>query len=67
MTEEDLKQANIDEMKNDIFLSSKRLCLLLKYFNFKDINLTEKIIICDFINEMAYNVKIQTENVINNI
>ena len=43
-------------MQKDIILSSCRLSLLMEYVDSKNINLIEKIIICDFLNEIAYRV-----------
>ncbi len=63
MIEEELRCTIIDENKKNIFVYSKRLCLLLKYVDFKDINLIEKIILSNFLNEIAYNIKIETENI----
>ena len=63
MTEDELIWASINDTQKDISLYSKRLCLLLEYIDFRDINLIEKIIICNFLNEIAYNIKIQTENI----
>ncbi len=63
MTEEELRLTIIDDAKKYISLYSKRLCLLLEYVDFKDINLIEKIILCNFINEIACNIQIETENI----
>ena len=61
--DEILAEEEIEEMQKDIILSSRRLSLLMEYIDFKNINLIEKIIICDFLNEIAYNIKTPTENV----
>ena len=55
----------IEESIEQICVMSKRLCMILKYTQFKNVNLIEKTILYSLINEIAGNIKIETENTTN--
>ena len=51
------------ELVENIQLNTKRLNCLLEFVLYKDINLINKIIIKDFAKKIAYNIKLEIENI----
>ena len=54
-------------IKKDINLSLKRLDLVLNYIDFQEISFDEKIIIFNFLKEIAYNIYVEIENLSLNV
>ena len=53
----DFMKSSINESIENITLFSKRLILMLNHIQFKNINLIERIILCNYIEEISYNTK----------
>ena len=58
-------KSDIECTYKDLILLLRRFGLLLNYIDINRANLIERIQLCDLLNEMACNVKIQTENLTN--
>lgn len=56
-------KADFIEMSENICLFANRLISIIKYINHvSDMNLIDRTIIIDFLNEIASNIKIEVEN-----
>ena len=60
---EDLKNKETEKLIKNIRLNANRLCCILELAYSSNINLIDKIIICDFAKELAYNLYAQTLNI----
>ena len=61
--EQYLKKTEIKNLVENVNLYSKRLCCILKLFELNNVNISDKVIICDYVKEIAYNINAEIQNI----
>ena len=60
--QEDFIHEELTGTIKNIGIFSKRLYMLSEYLNLENANTADKITVCNFLNELAYNVQIEINN-----